>query len=198
MRADTSEIRGTLIRASEKLAHLAGVLDAESRAADPDVHRVIESYLAVRKALSDQLSALAVRTIVDEPVVIDETISAIEAAMADTFASQVPRRLLKVRGYRGVHGVLLEYLVLHAESPVPGSLLRLLTGDQVHTERRLRELRDLGYAVKADKVSDDDVYVIDPVPDIHSAAHTQIRSNIKADRKLSESEKVAMLAATTA
>ncbi len=198
MKADASEIRGTLVRVSQELAYLEGVIRSEGQRDDPDVHQVLETYLAVRKRLSAELSALAIRTIVEEPVVLDETIKAIEAAMRNSFADRIPGHLLAVRGYRGVHRVLLEYLIRHDGSPVSGSLLRLLTGDQVHTERRLRELRDLGYDIEADKVSGENMYVIDPAPDILAAALLQVRSNIKGDRRLSEEEKTTMLAMTMA
>ena len=49
--------------------------------------------------------------------------------------------------------MILEYFSRHVGAYVKGKRLRFLTGDQVRTERRLRELRELGFIIIAERVS---------------------------------------------
>jgi hypothetical protein len=84
-----------------------------------------------------------------------------------------------------VHPILFAYLARHIGEPVTASRLRLLTGDQVHTERRLRELRDLGLPLDSEQYADDDQYVLRSVtPDVDAAALYQAQHNVKRDREL--------------
>jgi hypothetical protein len=48
-----------------------------------------------------------------------------------------------------VHGPLYAYLAAHVGEAVPAWRLRVLTAEQKETERRVRELRDLGLDVEA-------------------------------------------------
>ena len=74
-----------------------------------------------------------------------------------------------------------------AGEPVSANELRMLTGDAVHTERRARELRDLGYQLTAKHVAGSDVYVLEsPEPDLGAAAAYLVRKNITEDRGISK------------
>jgi hypothetical protein len=154
---------------------------------------VVETYLAARRTLSDELRILGKESLVGQPTALASTLRAIEWTMAEKYSERIPDRLLHIRGYRGVHGVLLEYLIRYSDVPVSGAMLRLLAGDQVHTERRLRELRDLGYDLVADKSGGEDTYTLNPEPDLEYAARYQLRRNIGQDRKLTASEKAGLI-----
>jgi hypothetical protein len=72
----------------------------------------------------------------------------------------VPLDAVIIHGYRGVRLRLYEYLALHLGEPVSATRLRALTGDQIHTERRLRELRDLGLRLTPRRIADENHYVL--------------------------------------
>ncbi len=100
------------------------------------------------------------------------------------FGSRVPEKYLSVHGYKSVQPILLQYLAQHAGNPVRSSKLRILTSDQTHTERRVRDLRDLGFQVEWKKVADDDQYVLKSIqPDLNAAATLQVRKNVKDDKE---------------
>jgi hypothetical protein len=66
----------------------------------------------------------------------------------------------------------------------------MLTGDAVHTERRTRELRDLGFNLEAKHTSGTDVYILrSDVPDTAVGAAIQVKRNIREDRATSKQEK---------
>lgn len=194
MNGDTSAVRGIFRRVSDELSYLQEAVLAESSQPEPDIHHVLNAYLGSRRKLSAELRALAEETLVGDLVELDRTIGRIEETMRLEYRGIVPDRLLKVRGYRGIHGVLAEYLSRNAGTPVTGSLLRLLSGDQVHTERRIRELRDLGYQLKAERVAGEDIYVLDVPADVAGGALLQLKKNVRDDRKATEAEKAGLLA----
>ena len=57
---------------------------------------------------------------------------------------QISTRYRLITGFGSTHRRLFGYLSARMGLEVPLEELRLITGDAVHTERRLRELRDLG------------------------------------------------------
>jgi len=57
-----------------------------------------------------------------------------------------------------VHEKLFQILLQRFDIDVPAGLLRVLTHDSVHTERRLRELRELGLDIGTSNSSGIDMY----------------------------------------
>lgn len=151
---------------------------------DADDRRLIAGYVEAKGALASAFEAFAVSRHGDVEIMRDHK-RRIEERMTREFAA-VPRKYLRVRGYGDTHARLLAYLVHHQNQEVPAAELRLLTRDAVHTERRTRELRDLGFKLDALHTSGRDVYVLrDANPDISTAARELVRRNILADRDLS-------------
>ena len=145
----------------------------------------IAGYLEAKRELAEAFEALLVSKFVDRTV-ITATKRQIEAEMrkGDPLA---PPQYLKVRGYGEVHARLLSYLVGMAGQAVSASELRMLTGDAVHTERRARELRDLGYHLEAKHAGGSDVYVLESLePDLGAAAAYLVKKNITEDRGISK------------
>jgi hypothetical protein len=77
---------------------------------------------------------------------------------------------------------------------VPVSRLRAIVGDQVHTERRVRELRDLGFHVTWRKVGDEDHYSLPSLEqDLDAAARFQLEHRIKNDAAINATQKMLLL-----
>jgi hypothetical protein len=73
----------------------------------------------------------------------------------------------------------------------------MLTGDAVHTERRARELRDLGFTLEARHTGGADMYVLRGTePDAAAGAAIQVAKNIRGDRSSSNEVKERLLRAT--
>ena len=108
-------------------------------------------------------------------------IERVEREMKVRFADDLPSEAIRVRGYRGIRLILFEYLGMHVGDPVSVPRLRALTGDQIHTERRLRELRDLGVRLEATRVSEENNYVlVSEEPDFDYAEKSLIGGMVKA------------------
>ena len=107
---------------------------------------------------------------------------------------RLPAKYLKVRGFGKSHARLVAYLVRSAGNEVSASELRMLTGDAVHTERRARELRDLGFALEAKHTGGTDVYLLRSAePDVAAGAAIQVAQNIRGDRSLSQAQAAGLL-----
>jgi hypothetical protein len=148
---------------------------------------LLERYASFRRALSKQFRQVAEARLLRGGAVIDSVRQQIERAIRSADQGDLPKKYLTVRPYGRTHSVLLEYLSGRLARPVPASRLRVLTGDQIHTERRVRELRDLGLDVSWHKVADEDQYVLKSLEiDMRYAGKCQVERSIRADRSLDE------------
>jgi hypothetical protein len=187
-----------LLRIDEALDYLAEVVAAQKTAPEPDFDRLLVAYGEARRELAKSFRELASSLLVRASERLDQACADIQRRMRKSFSDLVPERLLEVRGYASVHAVLLEYLAGHVAQPVPASRLRVLVGDQVHTERRVRELRDLGFAITWKKVAGEDQYVLQSDrPNLDVGARSQLALRIRADKRLSRAQRASLLELTT-
>lgn len=161
---------------------------------DVDFERLLNGYLEARRSLAKQFCVVAQRYLLSRETLLDTTRKQIEQRMSELYGDRIPDRYKAVHGYTSVQPIILQYLAQHVGNPVRSSKLRVLTGDQIHTERRVRDLRDLGFDVEWKKVSDEDQYILASVqPDLDRAAALLVRKNIKDDKKLGKSERDRLL-----
>ena len=125
---------------------------------DGSVEALIDRYLDFKA-----MSAKALRVITDEQLARDEwaldgVLERLESELRSRLAGDGSARVVVIKRYGHTHRKLYEYLWLHQRAPVSAMRLRTLTGDQVHTERRVRELRDIGLRIVAVKRSGQNVY----------------------------------------
>lgn len=147
--------------------------------------RLIAGYLEAKRALARAFEQLSVEKYNDVSH-LESAKKMIEHAMKSNF-TQVPGKYLRVSGFSRVHAMLLAYLVPRVGAAVYADELRMLTGDAVHTERRARDLRDLGFVLVASDHPGGQVYtLLDSVPAVQTAASTLIQRNIRQDRTLDE------------
>ena len=176
------------------LDNFADLVRSQIDQSEVEFERLLDGYLEARRSLARQFCLVAQHHLLRGNSLLETTRKRIEQRMAELFGSGVPEKYLVVHGYTSVQPILLQYLAQHAGNPVRSSKLRVLTADQIHTERRVRDLRDLGFQVEWKKVSDDDQYVLASVePDLDVAAALQVRKNIRDDKKLAKQEKDRLL-----
>lgn len=185
-----------LNRIAESLEHLASLVRSAMSSEQIGFEHLATEYLALRRSLARDFRELAERELEDEGDALEPVRHRISQRMRELYGGRVPDSYLHVRGYSGVHPILFAYLLRHPGEPVAGSRLRLLTGDQVHTERRLRELRDLGLPLDSAHQADDDHYVLrSSTPDVDAAALFQAKHNITNDRALESGRRAELLRA---
>lgn len=189
-------VSAELRRSLENLEHFAELVRGQIDRPEVEFERLLDGYLEARRSLARQFRLVAQHYLLRGDSLLDTTRKRIGQRMIELFGDRIPEKYLVVHGYTSVHPILLQYLAQHVGNPVRSSKLRVLTADQIHTERRVRDLRDLGFQVDWKKVSDDDQYVLASVePDLETAAALQARKNVKDDKKLSKPEKDRILRA---
>lgn len=134
-------------------------LEGHRNAGRTSVEELLDVYNVIRKEMSAVLVELTSEDLPAADAAIRNAIERVEKRAHDLSPDRALKEL-KVRGHRGLHGILLHYLSLHIGEPVKGSTLRILAGDQVHTERRIRELRDLGYDIGISTVAGESTYCL--------------------------------------
>jgi hypothetical protein len=168
------------------------------RRADPRVppsfEELLDRYIATRAALAEQFADLARTALLSGSSLLELTLAAIQQRCLDLFDERVPGKYLSVSGYSGVHPILLEYLARHIGDAVSASRLRVFTGDQVHTERRVRELRDLGFSVSVEVSGGEQHYsLLSTDADLDEAARFRLEHNLKAAPGISATDKMLLL-----
>lgn len=175
-------------RAIESVATLQELL-ADS---DVDDGRLVAGYLEAKRVLASAFEVFAVERYADPSVLVGVS-TLVEQAMRSAYP-ELPTKYVRVRGFGEVHSRLLAYLAERVGIDVSAAELRMLTGDAVHTERRARELRDLGLRIDARHTSGSDVYVLRSTnPDTEIGARTLVAKNIREDRSISKAEGAELL-----
>jgi len=187
----SAELRKSL----EDIELFAGLVRSQVDRTEVEFERLLDGYLDARRSLARQFCLVAQRYLLRGDSLLETTRKRIEQRMAELYGNHIPAKYRVVHGYTSVHPILLQYLAQHLGNPVRSSKLRILTADQIHTERRVRDLRDLGFQVEWKKVSDEDQYILTSIePDLGAAAALHVRKNIKDDKKLAKLEKVRLSA----
>jgi HNH endonuclease len=156
---------------------------------------LLKAHVQARRTIISRLMKIAIRKlrVGDEPLV-GQLRDRVAERMNELFTDRVDAGYLKVPAYGGVHPRLLAYLATHVGQDVQAARLRVLTGEQIHTERRVREFRDLGLKLSWRGSGDNVIYRLASVqPDLDYAARFALEHNIKKDRDLNATEKMFML-----
>jgi len=184
-----------LRKVRETLDYFAELVKSQANMPELEFERLLDGYFETRRSLAQQFSLLSHEFLLKGDTILASTLSRVEARMGELFGGRIPERYLVIGGYKRIHPILVEYLSQHVGEPVRSSKLRVLTGDQTHTERRVRDLRDLGFDVEWKKTSGEDQYELRHLqPDLDKAARLHVRRNIVKDKKLDQRQRGEFLA----
>lgn len=160
-----------------------------------DFERILDGYLETRRQLTRSFREMASEHLTAATDELETTSRRIRERMLEMYDGQVSDGYLVPGTFSRVHSLVLGYLIPRCETPVPAARIRVLTGEQVHTERRIRELRDFGYDVTSSSVSGEQTYTLQSsVPNLDEAAMNQVRRNIMADRSIDKARRHHMVA----
>ena len=135
-------------------------------------------YHRLRRALASTFQSMAHEAISRDDHDLNAIKQLVVTKMHELFDGRVESRFLNVRGYTSPHPDLYALLAARLGTAVPGWRLRLLTGDKIHTERRTRELRDLGLDVEVGESQSESTYELRSLsPDLTFGAAFQLRRN---------------------
>jgi hypothetical protein len=178
------------LKENTKLAvsQLLNQLQAETWTQD-----LLDSYLYAKRLLAESMQAFIRAGLNESNETFSNLRDQIQTAIDGRYAGRIPERCLKIPYGSRVHQELFAILLQRQGIAVQAALLRVVTGDSVHTERRVRELRELGLDVQTSKDSGYDYYTLASL-DIDTSFVPAIVANlIKRDSGLSQMEKQTLL-----
>jgi hypothetical protein len=156
--------------------------------------RILAGYLEAKARLSVWMYQLAVEQVKPAVDRLEEVKAEVEKRMA-LYADRIPEQYLRIRGFGRTHALIYAMLWLNQGKPVTADRLRVLTADAVHTERRTRELRELGLTIDAAQPGGQDAYLLrSRTPDVDAGAREQVRQNLMEAKNLPADQRQALIA----
>ncbi|MFD7451564.1 hypothetical protein [Kitasatospora sp. NPDC059827] len=173
---------------------VGGVLDLlRNGDAQDDAQNLLDAYLYAKRLLAESMQALVRTGLPVESDTFRDLRAQLAARMAEEYGERIPERYLTVPYGSRTHEELFSMLLRRFKQPVSAALLRVVTRDSVHTERRTRELRELGLDIVPSREGGSDVYTLRSLELDTSLIPTIITNNLR-DKKASEQEKKAAAA----
>lgn len=126
--------------------------------ASPD--DLIDAYLFAKRHLAQSMQALLLSQLPSGCPEFVNLRARIQAEMENRYADRIPAQFLKVPYGSKVHELLFMILLRNVGKPVGSDRLRLANRDNVHTERRTRELRELGLSITTSEVDGTQSYTL--------------------------------------
>lgn len=147
-------------------------------------------YQVAKQAFASTFQKLALAQLDLDSFKLDDLKKSLAEHMAGLFGGLVDSSLLRVTGYTSPHPLVYALLAENVGQPLPGWRLRILTADAIHTERRTRELRDMGLDIAITGNTDAQNYTLNSVtPDWTYGAAYQLRKNARDNKRLDAAER---------
>lgn len=156
---------------------------------------VLEAYLFAKRALAQSMqSVLRSQLPAASRAAFREVRARIQDELHSRFSGQVPDQYLKVPYGTTANEELFAVLHLEIGSPVDSARLRTVNADDIHTERRIRELRELGLDVTSTKVNGNQYYILNSLELDNARIRDLVVKAIRNSKALSRPQKDELVA----
>ncbi|MEU6786996.1 hypothetical protein ABZ912_48065 [Nonomuraea angiospora] len=153
---------------------------------------LLDSYLYAKKLLAESMQAFIRIGIEERNETFHDLRKQLHEEIRRRYDGRVPEKYLKVPYGSRVHEELFTLLLQRRGTHVQADLLRVVTADSVHTERRIRELRELGMDIHSSNENGHDVYTLRSLDIDTSFIPTIVGNLIKKDKRLPEARRQAL------
>jgi hypothetical protein len=154
---------------------------------------IIDTYLIAKRALAESMQALLRESLPESCPTFHDLREQLARELSHRYGGLIPDKYLKVPYASRVHEELFTILLNHQGSSVPAMMLRIISADSVHTERRMRELRELGLDIAARKAQGVDVYTLQSLEIDLGFLPSIVKNLINQDKGLSKPEREALI-----
>lgn len=159
---------------------LAELLDQLRAApADSPNQDFLDSYLYAKRLMAEAMKAFLRIDLDGRCETFHELRAKLAVEMRRRYSGRVPDVYLDVPYGSRLHEELFAVLLKRIGTTVPAALLRIVTADSVHTERRTREFRELGFDISYFTENSIDVYRLDSLEIDTSMIPTLIANTAK-------------------
>ncbi|MFD8468408.1 hypothetical protein ACFV10_25270 [Streptomyces cyaneofuscatus] len=117
----------------------------------------------------------------------------IKQEMDSQYKGTIPPNLLRIPYSGKTHEYLFSLLQKNLAQPVQAAMLRIVTADNVHTERRARELRELGLDVHWYDIEEISVYELRSLDIDFEMIPAIIRNNARKNKSMTKEQKQLIL-----
>ncbi|WP_159058589.1 hypothetical protein [Streptomyces europaeiscabiei] len=170
---------------------LSNLLSEISSHSDPQ--SLFEAYTYAKDIAARAMQARMLMHLPSENLQFRTLHSKVEQQIHSRYKETVPERLLSAPYGGRTHERLFSLLHETLSRPVPAAMLRIVTGDDVHTERRTRELRELGFDVDWHEVEGINVYELRSLDLDFDMIPAIVRNKVRQTKSLSKDEKLRVL-----
>ncbi|MFF8473746.1 hypothetical protein [Streptomyces sp. NPDC015414] len=157
------------------------------------VQDIVDTYLVAKRALAESMQALLRESLPESCPTFHDLREQLGRELSRRYGGLIPEKYLKVPYGSRVHEELFTILLNHQGTPVPAMMLRIISADSVHTERRMRELRELGLDIVAAKSQGIDVYTLQSLEIDLSLLPSIPKNLISQDKGLRKEEREALI-----
>lgn len=156
---------------------------------------LVDSYLYAKRVLAGAMQAFLRDRLPEAGIeTFRDLREQIRTIMFGNYSHHIPARYLRVPYGSRVHSELFAVLFQRLGEPVEASFLRIVTADSVHTERRTRELRELGLNISAAKSNGIESYTLCSLDVDASFVPSLISKNLREDNRLRAADRERLLA----
>jgi hypothetical protein len=157
--------------------------------------QLIDEYVFAKQNLARAMqSAICSLTTAEHRNTFDALHQNIVAEVRRRYANVIPEKYLRVKYRSDVHVDLFATLVRHQGAEVEADILRLVTADSVHAERRIRELRELGFDITWKTTKSISKYKLNSLDLDFRMCASLVANTVKDDKKLVVSKRREYLA----
>ncbi|MCX5596523.1 hypothetical protein OOK29_00015 [Streptomyces phaeochromogenes] len=174
--------------AEHALSHLLSEISAHS-----DPQSLFEAYTYAKDITARAIQARMLMHLPSESPQFRSLHARVQQRMRSHYKETIPERLLGAPYGGKTHERLFSLLHESLARPVPAAMLRIVTGDDVHTERRARELRELGLDVDWYEVEGINVYELRSLDLDFDMIPAIVRNKVRQTKSLSKEEKQRVL-----
>lgn len=138
------------------VGQLADLVAKDNESADA----VFGAYMVAKKDLARSMQELLRSTLPPSRPAFDELRLRISQTLQERFGGRIPEKYITVPFDTVANQDLFGLLHQHLGQPVETTVLRAINADDIHTERRIRELRELGLCIESVKSDGVGYYVL--------------------------------------
>jgi hypothetical protein len=143
---------------------------------------LLDTYLYAKRLLAESMQAFLRATLPERCAEFHELRAELASEMHRWYEDRLPASYLEVPYGSRLHEELFSILLQRRNEEVEAGLLRVISADSVHTERRVRELRELGINITNRKGNGTDYYVLRSLDIDHGMIKSIIKNTAKRKR----------------
>ncbi|MFE0375831.1 PIN-like domain-containing protein [Streptomyces inhibens] len=158
-----------------------------------EIDRALESYVHTTRQLRHDMQEMIRADLPEHCEQFRQILASISEGLINSYSGRIPEKYLRLRHRSHTHELFFSLLLQRLGEDVPAALFHALSDHNIHAERRIRELRDLGIDIDWARTEHGMNYRLNSLDVDVAAATSIVRWNISLDRQLTTSQREALL-----